>query len=70
MKTNGQAKKIAEAPAVQNCVLVVDDNEMIRDMLSRRLDARATKSYWRGTAKAGWSWPWRNARFDLDGRTT
>ena len=40
MKTNGQAKKIAETPAVQNCVVVVDDNEMKRDMLSRRLTRR------------------------------
>ena len=40
MKTNGQAKKIAETPAVQNCVLVVDDNEMNRDMLSRRLQRK------------------------------
>lgn len=40
MKTNGQAKKIDETQAGQNCVLVVDDNEMNRDMLSRRLQRK------------------------------
>ena len=37
MEENGKAKGIGEAPAGQTCVLVVDDNEMNRDMLSRRL---------------------------------
>lgn len=37
MKTNGKAKETGEAPAGETCVLVVDDNEMNRDMLSRRL---------------------------------
>ena len=40
MKTNGQTQKIVETQAVQNCVLVVDDNEMNRDMLSRRLQRK------------------------------
>ena len=40
MKTNGKAKEIGETPADQACVLVVDDNEMNRDMLSRRLERK------------------------------
>jgi sigma-B regulation protein RsbU (phosphoserine phosphatase) len=37
MEENGQAKEIGEMPASHSSVLVVDDNEMNRDMLSRRL---------------------------------
>ena len=37
MKIDGKAKEIGETPATQSSVLVVDDNEMNRDMLSRRL---------------------------------
>ncbi len=40
MKNNGKAKEIGETPAGQTCVLVVDDNEMNRDMLSRRLQRK------------------------------
>ncbi len=40
MKTNGKAKEIGETPASQSSVLVVDDNEMNRDMLSRRLQRK------------------------------
>ena len=37
MKIDGKAKTYGETPASQSSVLVVDDNEMNRDMLSRRL---------------------------------
>ena len=40
MKNNGTAKQIDETPAGQSCVLVVDDNEMNRDMLARRLQRK------------------------------
>jgi sigma-B regulation protein RsbU (phosphoserine phosphatase) len=40
MKVNGKAKKIGETPAGQTSVLVVDDNEMNRDMLARRLQRK------------------------------
>jgi sigma-B regulation protein RsbU (phosphoserine phosphatase) len=40
MKKNGKAKEIGEVPAGRSCVLIVDDNEMNRDMLSRRLQRK------------------------------
>ena len=40
MKKNGKAKEIGETPAGQTSVLVVDDNEMNRDMLARRLQRK------------------------------
>ncbi len=40
MKKNGKAKEIGKTSAAQPFLLVVDDDEMNRDMLSRRLQRR------------------------------
>ncbi|MGO8745791.1 MAG: PP2C family protein-serine/threonine phosphatase [Thermoguttaceae bacterium] len=40
MKNNAKVKEVSKTPAGQACVLVVDDNEMNRDMLSRRLERK------------------------------
>ncbi len=54
MKTNGQAKNGAETAAVEDCVLVVDGNELkANSIMSRKADA-ATHSLASGSTNMNW----------------
>ena len=55
MRINGKAKEIGENAGRSILVLVVDDNEMNCDMLSRRLSAGLRRSPSPTTAISRWN---------------
>ena len=56
-RAGGDQRRPPEAEGLMAKILLVEDNEMNRDMLSRRLAGAATR--WRSRWTASRAWPWR-----------